>query len=116
MTKLALVLAAGVLAASSAAVAQDSAESVAGRYKVVRADGSGFISVINADGTYSEVVDGVTTVTGSWKAEGERTCYDPDGDEGRTCYSFGEPVQPAEEGSFAARSDKGEVFTVRRID
>lgn len=116
MNKLALILAAGALTASSGGAAQDSAESVAGRYKVVRADGSGFISVINADGTYSEVVDGVTTVTGTWKAEGERTCYDPDGKEGRTCYSFGEPVQPAEEGSFAARSDKGDVFTVRRVD
>lgn len=130
MRKIALLCAAGALAACSAAGDEQarapepkneaaetaSAESVAGRYNVVRADGSGFISVINADGTYSEEVDGATSVTGRWKAEGERTCYDPDGEAERMCYTFGAPAEPAEEGTFTATSEAGDVLTVRRID
>ena len=104
-------------AAPAAAEKTASDDSIAGSYRVVRSDGSSYTSVINADGTYSEVENGTTRESGRWQAEGERTCYDPDGPAGRVCYSFSEPTQPAEEGTFLAKSEKnGEVFTVRKIE
>ena len=127
MKRIALIVIVGALGACSkpadespaapAAAETASDDSIAGSYRVVRADGSSYTSVINADGTYSEVENGATRETGRWQAEGERTCYDPDGPAGRVCYSFSEPTQPAEEGTFLAKSEKnGEVFTVRKIE
>ena len=126
MNRIALIVTLGALAGCSTPSAVDapaasaaetaSAESIAGRYRVVRSDGSNYISIINADGTYSEVENGVTRETGRWKAQGERTCYDPDGPAGWLCYSFSAPTEPAEPGSFLAKSEKGEVFTVRKME
>lgn len=122
MKRFVLIVALGALAACTTtavdapAAESASAESIAGRYQVVRSDGSSYISVINADGTYSEVEKGLTRETGRWKAEGERTCYDPDGAPGWLCYSFSAPTGPAEPGTFIAKSEKGELFTVRKIE
>jgi hypothetical protein len=97
-------------------VEADPDESVAGRYEVTRSDGFSFISVINADGTYSEIIDGKQSVTGTWEAKDDQTCYDPEGAVEPTCYSFGAPSEPAPEGTFTATSDEGVVHLVRPIE
>lgn len=129
MKALALILAVCVTSACSAgeqepdaqasaepAVEAAEEESVAGRYEVKRSDGFSYISVINDDGTYSEIVDGKESVTGTWEPKGEQTCYDPEGPAEATCYSFGAPSEPAPEGSFTATSDQGVVHLVRPLE
>ncbi|UVI38966.1 hypothetical protein [Qipengyuania spongiae] len=88
-------------------------DGMAGTYEVVMADGTVVSQTLRADGTYSDVAEGEVVETGSWRADGSRLCYDPEGDEPEQCFAGG---QIAADGSFQTRDDQGNVVsTVRRI-
>jgi hypothetical protein len=85
--------------------------SPAGTYDVTAKDGTKSQSILNADGTYTDNAGGKNPVHGTWNVVDGKTCFDPDGDEGRTCWT---ETAPAADGSFTATSDKGEVVTVKK--
>ena len=83
-----------------------------GTFEVTSADGTKGKAVLNADGTYTDSdASGNETARGTWNVTDGKTCFDPEGDEGPTCWT---ETAPAADGSFTATSDKGEVVTVKR--
>ena len=83
-----------------------------GTFEVTAADGTKGKTVLNADGTYTDSdASGKETAQGAWSVTDGKTCFDPEGDEGPTCWT---ETAPAADGSFTATSDKGEVVTVKR--
>ena len=96
-------------AAATPAVANGSAP---GTYEVVAADGSIGTSVINADGTYSDMdAEGKVIAEGTWAVVDGKTCFTPT-TEGVAAMCFTETA-PAEDGSFTATPDEGDPVTVR---
>ena len=85
--------------------------SMAGVYEVTMADGSKMTETINADGTYTDVMDGKET-TGIWRMDGERACFDPAGDAPETCQTTS---APGADGSFTATRADGTTMTVRKV-
>ncbi len=105
------------VAASEAAVAAPAPAAPtlppAGDYESTSADGkTKTVTTINADGTYSERVNGGLPVAGVIKLVDGKSCFDPSGKVEATCYTDG-PV--AADGSFTSTSDKGETETVRPV-
>lgn len=86
-----------------------------GEYEVKMADGTVVRETINADGTYVDAtVDGTETERGTWRQDGDKMCFDPEGDAPEACYSGG---APGEDGSFEVRDAEGNVTsTVRKIE
>jgi hypothetical protein len=82
-----------------------------GTYDVTAKNGTTSHTVLNPDGTYTDDAGGKKPVHGTWKVTGGKTCFDPDGDAGPTCFAE-TPV--GADGTFTATSDKGEVVTVKR--
>lgn len=83
-----------------------------GTYEVVSADGSIGTSIINADGTYSDMdADGKVIAEGTWAVTDGKTCFTPT-TEGVEAMCFTESA-PAADGSFTATPDKGDPVTVR---
>ena len=86
---------------------------MAGTYEVTMADGTVVTQTIRSDGTYSDVADGEVTEAGTWRAEGQQLCYDPEGTEPEECYTGS---QPGADGSFTFNdADGNQMGTVRRI-
>lgn len=89
---------------------------LSGTYEIAMPDGTVTLQTINADGTYVETTpQGARTGGGAWRiGEDGQMCFDPEGDDGETCYSGG---APAADGTFELRGQDGEVSsTVRRLD
>ncbi len=83
-----------------------------GTFEVTTADGAKARTVLNADGTYVDSdASGKETERGAWTVTDGKTCFDPEGDEGPTCWT---ETAPGADGSFTAKSDEGEVVTVKR--
>jgi hypothetical protein len=83
-----------------------------GTYDVTMKDGTKSKTVLNADGTYVDTDAKGKETKGSWNVTDGKTCFDPDGNEGPSCYSEG-PV--GADGSFTATSAKGETVTVKKV-
>lgn len=100
-------------AAPAAASMTTANGSTPGTFEVTMKDGAkGGLSTLNADGTYTDTdVKGKQT-KGTWNVTGGKTCFDPDGAEGPSCYT--ESAVGAD-GSFTATSDKGETVTVKKV-
>jgi len=83
-----------------------------GTYIVTAPDGTESTSVINADGTYTDMAaDGTVSAEGTWAVTDGKTCFTPKG-EGATTECYTESA-PAEDGSFTATGDDGTTVTVR---
>ncbi|GAA4038954.1 hypothetical protein [Parerythrobacter jejuensis] len=86
----------------------------AGTYEATNAEGAVNRAVLAEDGTYATYgADGSATGSGSWTNVGRRTCFDPEGDTTEVCYTDG---TPAEDGTFTATSDDGNVISVRPVE
>jgi hypothetical protein len=81
-----------------------------GKYDVVDPDGKAMVTEVMADGTYQDWTDGKVTEKGTVAVKDGKTCFDPEGDEGETCFA---DSTPAADGSFTATGPKGEVFKVK---
>ena len=122
MKLIAIVLVATALAACSnnAAPEQSPSEAAtikvsAGSYDITQADGSRLISVLNANGTYTDTVNGAVTESGTWADKDDgATCFTPtdDSDAKAQCYTFS---APAEDGSFTATPSEGDPIKVKKI-
>lgn len=99
--------------ASAAQTAADNyAAEMAGTYEVVSEDGTVVLQTVAADGTYFETIDGSETERGTWHQNGDRICFDPDGDRIEQCFTGG----PADsDGSHSVEMDGG-TASVRRLD
>jgi hypothetical protein len=79
------------------------------------ADGTKFMSMLNADGTYQDMdADGKTTETGTWEDRPDgKTCFDSEGgDDKVVCFTVGEA---AEDGSMVATPDDGtDPLTIKK--
>lgn len=84
---------------------------MAGTYEVTMADGSKMTETINADGTYTDVMDGKET-RGTWRMDGEKACFDPEGDKPEVCHTT---TAPGADGSFTATTPDGTTMTVRKV-
>ena len=102
--------------AETAEVAAEAAPSSwAGNYEVTMADGTTFMAMLNADGTYQDMdAEGAVTESGSWEERPDgKVCFDPAGDDTpATCFAIGETK---EDGSFVATPDQGEPLTIRKV-
>ena len=83
-----------------------------GTYEVTMKDGSKGQSTLNADGTYVDKNSDGTESKGTWNVVGGKTCFDPEGDAGPTCYT---ETATAPDGTFTATPDKGDPVTVKKI-
>jgi len=100
-------------AASANAVAMTTANgSAPGTYEVTMKDGKKGQSTLNADGTYVDKDADGKESKGTWSVAGGKTCFDPEGDEGPTCYA---ETSTAADGTFTATPDKGDPVTVKKI-
>ncbi|WFL77159.1 hypothetical protein P7228_14370 [Altererythrobacter arenosus] len=97
---------------------KESVESVvaggSGVYEVATEDGRVAQTVMRDDGTYTDTdPDGNVTETGTYKTDGDRTCFDPEGDDAEYCFTNG-PL--AEDGTFSTTRDgEAEPITVKRV-
>lgn len=97
--------------APSPASNQSPTGDMAGKYEVTMADGKVMTETINSDGTYVDLMDGKET-RGKWRADGARTCFDPDGDRPEECYT---PGAAGPDGSFVVTGADGTKTTIRKV-
>jgi len=86
--------------------------STPGTFEVTTKDGAKGKAVLMADGTYLDTDPKGKETKGAWNVTGGKTCFDPDGAEGPTCYAE-TPV--GADGSFTATPDKGDPVTVKKV-
>lgn len=86
--------------------------STPGTFEVTMKDGKKAQSILNADGTYVDKNSNGTESKGTWNVVDGKTCFDPEGDEGPTCYT---ETATAADGTFTATPDKGDPVTVKKI-
>lgn len=87
--------------------------SFAGTYDYTLADGTGGITTMLPDGTFTDVMAG-EAVKGSWSVTDDKVCIDPEGDSAvqqLTCYTIGAPDA---EGVQTATADNGTVTRIKR--
>ncbi|RYD44940.1 MAG: hypothetical protein EOP63_03620 [Sphingomonadales bacterium] len=102
--------AAAVPAEAAAPAPAATAGTAPGSYEVKMADGTTASTVINADGTYTDVdPTGKTVKKGKFAHKDGKDCFDPDGDEAEACWALS-PV--AADGSFTATAPDGTAVTV----
>lgn len=94
--------------AETAGMSALAAPDAAGTYMVTWADGTTTETIINADGTYIDMMDGEETARGTWEVKDGRSCLTPDGG-AELCWTDSEP---AADGSWTATSDDGTTITV----
>jgi hypothetical protein len=96
-----------------AATETAAAEGWAGTYEF-EVEGKTTTSVLMADGTYTDTVDGEVVESGTWEENAEgQVCFDPPGEDTPvTCFTAGEP---GEDGTFVATPDEGEPLTIRKV-
>ena len=84
----------------------------AGTFTVTAPDGTEFTAQLNEDGTYKDTAaDGTTMAEGTWAVTDGKTCFTPT-TEGVEPECYTESAM-AEDGSFTATADSGDVMTVR---
>ena len=99
------------VAAASEASPAASATLAPGNYEVFGADGKSVGKTeIRADGGYTDTPPKGLPTSGVVKLVDGKTCFDPSGNAGPTCYT---ESAPGADGSFTATDDKGVVLTVR---
>jgi hypothetical protein len=87
--------------------------STPGTFEVTSKDGKKSQSVLNGDGTYTDLDSaGKQTTKGTWNVTNGKTCFDPDGDEGPTCFT---ETATGADGTFTATPDKGDPVTVKKV-
>ncbi|TMM50003.1 hypothetical protein [Qipengyuania marisflavi] len=88
---------------------------MSGTYEVKMADGSVVMQTVNPDGTYVDMTNGTETERGTWRAEGDKMCFDPTGDGAEACYSA---TAPGADGTFTTIGPDGMETgsTVRKIE
>ena len=124
MRKLAFVMAPFALAACSSEPAEEVVTeepaaaltaangSPPGAYEATAADGTVTTTMLNADGTYTDVdAEGTTVAAGTWAVTDGKTCFTPT-TEGVDAMCYTETA-PAADGSFTATPDEGDPVTVR---
>jgi hypothetical protein len=98
-------------AATEAAAAPKTLQT--GEFTVTSADGKALgTTTINADGTYRDQPASGLAVAGIAKIVDGKTCFDPSGKEGPTCYT---DSAPGPDGSFTATADDGTTVTVKPV-
>ena len=79
------------------------------------ADGTKFMSMLNADGTYQDMdADGKVTESGTWEDRPDgKTCFDSEGGDDKViCFTIGEA---AADGSMVATPDDGsDPLTIKK--
>ncbi|HEU0311160.1 MAG TPA: hypothetical protein VFR36_08090 [Sphingomicrobium sp.] len=84
-----------------------------GTFEVTAKDGTKSQTVLREDGTYSDMdASGAEVAKGTWTVTDGKTCFDPDGDEGATCYA---ETAVGADGSFTATPDEGDPVTVKKV-
>lgn len=101
-------------AATPTVAASMDSTSMAGTYEIKNPDGTVVNETINADGTYVDSKDGKEMQRGKWRADGARTCFDPDGADPEACFTTS---QPAADGSFKVIGPDGKEtgMVVRKV-
>lgn len=121
MKLFAIVLAATTLAACSNKAPETppseaaAVEISAGSYDVTQSDGSRMISVLNANGTYTDSVTGAVVENGTWeRKDNGSTCFTPaEGSAGKpACFTTD---GAAADGSFTITPDSGDPMKVKKI-
>lgn len=101
---------------SAEATEVDSTSPLVGSYGGESDDGEAWMSTLNADGTYQDVVAGEVTETGSWTHEDDQLCFNPDVEEGteseQTCLTL---VSINDDGSLLMSDAEGIEVTVPRL-
>lgn len=77
-----------------------------GTYTVTDDKGPVGTTIINADGTYVDHLSDGKEVKGTIAAKNGMDCFDPDGEEGETCFTM---TTPGPDGGFKATSTDGKV-------
>ena len=98
------------------AAAPDPAAAMVGTYEETTEDGKTQTSLLNADGTYAEMIDGAVTENGTWSVQLDQACFDPEGDDPEAPTRCFNTTEPAEDGTFTATpvgSEEG--FTVKKV-
>jgi len=87
-----------------------------GSYGGESEDGQAWVSSLNADGTYQDVVGGEVSETGTWTHEDSQLCFNPNVEEGtvseQTCLTL---VNVNEDGSLLMSDAEGNEMTVPRL-
>lgn len=85
-----------------------------GRYEITAADGTVVIEQINSDGSYVDTKEGLESEKGTWRADGAKMCFDPEGSDPETCYTS---TAPGADGTFKVIGPDGKESgnTVRKI-
>jgi hypothetical protein len=127
MRKLVLIAALTVLAACSQEREQPAPKSTdavgapliptlasfAGTYDYTLADGTGGITTMMPDGSFTDVMAG-EAIKGNWTVTDDKVCIDPEGDEDGeqlSCYVIS---QPDADGVQTATADSGAVTKIKR--
>jgi hypothetical protein len=103
---------ANAAAATPAAAMVTANGSTPGTYEVTHKDGTKGQTVLAADGSYTDTDSKGKATKGTWNVTDGKTCFDPDGDEGPTCYT---ETAVGADGTFTATSDKGDTVTVKKV-
>lgn len=101
--------------ATPAAEAALTIDEVAGTYDYTLEDGTTGVTVMLADGTFTDAMAG-EIVKGTWGVADDKICMDPEGETAAQqprCYTLGEPDA---EGFQAANADDGSVVKIRKQD
>lgn len=88
------------------------AEDAVGTYDVTWADGTVTTTMINADGTYVDTMEGEETATGNWLVKEGKSCLTPEGG-AEMCWT---DSARADDGSWTATAEDGTTVTVRKAD
>jgi hypothetical protein len=97
---------------ANAAAMKTANGSLPGTFEVTMKDGSKGQTTLSADGSYVDKNPDGTETKGTWNVADGKTCFDPEGDEGPTCYA---ETETAADGTFTATPDKGDPVTVKRV-
>jgi hypothetical protein len=99
--------------AAATEAAAEASQSPAGDYTFVDKDNKQGKLTIAADNTYSVTMPDGTASKGVVSDKDGKACYDPEGDKDPTvCWTNG---KPAEDGTWQATNDAGDVVTVTRV-
>ncbi|WP_374405494.1 hypothetical protein [Pelagerythrobacter sp.] len=98
--------------ADTVAISQLAGPEAAGSYEVTWADGTVTTTMINADGTYVDTMDGDETSHGTWAVKEGKSCLTPEGG-AELCWTDG---TRADDGSWEATAEDGTKVIVRKAE
>lgn len=97
---------AAAAATAAATVAAGQSTTPPGTYTVTDDKGPVGTTVINSDGTYVDHLADGKEVKGKFATKNGMDCFDPDGEEGETCFTL---TAPGPDGAFKATTTDGKV-------